>query len=186
MTVEYAPAPNASLRARADFAVSLPVASTSTFWRIVQVTSSWTIVRPSAPSFGKEKLAITSTWSFGFTMPLTAAEPVQLTETARIFLRMSAARPPDIGLPPSMSAQKRSSPVLCPLRSLRPRTTSRLSIVRACPRRPLAGAVLSPRSDFEMTVPLGTSRAKHSTSIVWCFFRKSALSCWISASFDTR
>ena len=119
-------------------------------------------------------------------MPLTAAAPEALIETARIFFFTSAARPLPIGLPPSMSLQNTISPVLCPLTRRRPMISGACSFVRACPRSPLSGTTRVPRCFSRSAVPPGTFSAKHSTVIVPWRARKSLFIFSISASLDAR
>ena len=134
----------------------------------------------------KSNVPITSTWSFGFTIDETLAAPVQLIDTARIVRLMSAESPVAVGLPPSMSAQKRTSPALWPRSVLRPSTSPRLSSSSACPRMPIAGTVLRPRSLFASTVPDGTSFLKHRTSSVPYLLLIAFLRSRTSASFADR
>ena len=164
------------------FEVSLPVARTSTFWRIVHVTGSPRLILPS--SSGKLKVPITSTWSFGLIIPLTDAAPFTLMDIARIWRFTSAESPFARGSPPSTSLQKTTSLALCPTMILRPKTSA--SSVTAWPRSPSAGARRGSMSAFESTVPDGTSRLNVMTSMVPYFFISRSFSARISFSLTVR
>ena len=117
-------------------------------------------------SFGKLKVPITSTWSFGFTIPETAAAPVTLTDIARICFLTSAESRCDDGLPPSTSFQNSTSPFWRITAVLLPITERRSSYSTACPTRPSLGAHRGSISSSERTVPAGTSFLNTMTFIV--------------------